>query len=160
MVIVWTRQLSLFRSYAYFEYSFPLSFPTPPSPSPPSSLLLSPHSRSLCDIVHDGLPDQPAVLSPVCWLSGGRSCQNLHPLLRGEVEPCLDLSSPSPSPSLHLSTCLCLPSACLLHSLSPPSPPIHPHIDGLLLILVLRPIQKAAYFKQACMGQEHIRTGD
>ena len=70
-------------------------------------LLLSPHSRSLCDIVHDGLPDQPAVLSPVCWLSGGRSCQNLHPLLRGEMEPCictcLDLSSPPlpPHPPLH-----------------------------------------------------------
>ena len=111
--------------------------------SPPlhlPSLLLSPHSRSLCDIVHDGLPDQPAVLSPVCWLSGGRSCQNLHPLLRGEMEPCV--------------------CACLDLSSPPPTPPIHPYIDGLLLILGLRPIQKAVFFKQACMGQERIRMGN
>ena len=105
-------------------------------------LLLSPHSRSLCDIVHDGLPDQPAVLSPVCWLSRGRSCQNLYPLFGGEMEPCV---------------CTCLD----LSSLPPPPPtPIHPYIDGLLLILGLRPIQKAVFFKQAYMGQERIRTGD
>jgi len=42
VVIVWTRQLSLFRSYTYFEYSFPLSFPTPPSP-PLHLPFFSPH---------------------------------------------------------------------------------------------------------------------
>ena len=67
------------------------------------------------------LPDQPMVLSPVCWLSGGKSCKPIYTLcLKVKVDPCLDLSSPS----LHSSTCLSLRSACLSPGLSPSS--LHP----------------------------------
>ena len=85
-------------THTFLSLPFTLSHSTlsPPSPTHPiPSLLPLPHTlssssvptytRGLCDNVLGGLPDQPTVLPPVCWLLGRRSRENLHPLLRGKV---------------------------------------------------------------------------